>query len=137
MLQPHPPLHPLLAPHLTQSTQRPRKRKPFLIPAEQTRPLHHAHAHPQVVHQVPHDVVNVRGGVGGLGIRVEIRDFAVVFLLLLRIGGRAFAIVAALRFVTAAAAAAVFAVLVAAAATGVGFLRHLLQTIIQLTPTHE
>src|ERR1700761_2510836 len=58
-LQPHPALNPLLTPHLAEPTERPGKRKPLLIPAEQRALLQHAHIHPQIVHKITHDIVNI------------------------------------------------------------------------------
>lgn len=59
LLQPQPPLNPLLAPHLTKSGQRPGKRESLLVAREDAAILQHRHVHAQVVHQGAHGVVEV------------------------------------------------------------------------------
>lgn len=55
----HPPLNPLLALHLREPRQRPRKREPLLVAAEDRAGFQLRHGEAQVVHEAAHGVGEV------------------------------------------------------------------------------
>lgn len=58
MLHPEPTLNPFLRPHLAQAAQSAGESEALLVAGEEAAAFHHLHAHAEIVHHLPHHVVD-------------------------------------------------------------------------------